>query len=990
MAESIERVAIDKSGTLRSFYDGCRDIIRGKLIGNFMTNSTLCKEQPICLLINGRTAECQNLLEMMKFDCELRLSIYLKLVPVNGIASLIDYPRRIDQHTRFIYFQYKTHTESCSDSFDMSQIPSFSKTFATHIITEINWGMNIIIVLQLAPDQAIKVDSILNQICMSLINDKRAMEMDQKEEDLCNNIISTTVYSNIDEFTKLNKLTDVYREIFKFKKVRHEHQRLNYILYPTKTLYPERTADNIKFLSIDLTVLESLEVYLLQLFNELKQLHIRLHCELPDLLKDKLEKELKIAHKSLQDIHEIHEQQLQQIRELVIEIRKGINIEISIDKLNQLYSQTTFNESIHKLTRKLEKLESKSKLIEDLSKNRFEYCNVANLGIEDRLEESQIQDILIGNDSSKAVFLSNDRLRDHDHSGWNEIYSEMIEENRKNRQLRLIYADFTYSTYNLKKMTIALSKDMTINQTISNSQLSENDVKGKTYCPTISSSSTKKYINILLFGESGVGKSTFINAFANYLYFQTLDQAQQEKPIVIIPVSFTMTINDIFDEKIIKFGDIDSNENHNNLGQSVTQKCQCYVFDISQDKKLCIIDTPGFGDTRGDNQDNLNMEEIFSFLHNIPYLNGICLLFKPEILELHPYFYSCFTQLFDYFGENIRDYIIFCFTNARSTFFAPGNTRTLLKTFFDSFPIKNIPFEKNNTFCFDSEAFRYLVALQNSIEFDPNERNELEQSWLRSVIESKRFRNFLCNQHSYRKNIQWQSIKHARFQIKNMIRPILETLRNHLRNIILYNSNSCIKLQATHTKQSTMICYAYNRHPKNYGDIWIMPDHLHYSPDMCTSGEQKPIKYTLNYEFLNQTLDESIKELKSEHDNLYVTCAKFSYFLMKTSSNSKENPFLSDINRIIHEEKYICRTQTMNDLNRQLLNRLEELKIKYEEYLHTIKSSSDDLTLSGIYNLIKSTYKISMIKIQLNAINKYQQTLVLNNQHEVFIDKTCS
>ncbi|CAF4448275.1 unnamed protein product [Rotaria sp. Silwood2] len=566
----------------------------------------------------------------------------------------------------------------------------------------------------------------------------------------------------------------------------------------------------------------------------------------------------------------------------------------------------------------------------------------------------------------------------------------MIEENRKNRQLRLIYADFTYSTYNLKKMTIALSKDMTINQTISNSQLSENDVKGKTHCPTISSSSTKKYINILLFGESGVGKSTFINAFANYLYFQTLDQAQQEKPIVIIPVSFTMTINDIFDEKIIKFGDIDSNENHNNLGQSVTQKCQCYVFDISQDKKLCIIDTPGFGDTRGDNQDNLNMEEIFSFLHNIPYLNGICLLFKPEILELHPYFYSCFTQLFDYFGENIRDYIIFCFTNARSTFFAPGNTRTLLKTFFDSFPIKNIPFEKNNTFCFDSEAFRYLVALQNSIEFDPNERNEFEQSWLRSVIESKRFRNFLCNQHSYRKNIQWQSIKHAQFQIKNMIRPILETLRNHLRNIILYNSNSCIKLQATHTKQSTMICYAYNRHPKNYGAIWIMPDHLHYSPDMCTSGEQKPIKYTLNYEFLNQKVDESIKELKSEHDNLYVTCAKFSYFLMKTSSNSKENPFLSDINRIIHEEKYICRTQTMNDLNRQLLNRLEELKIKYEEYLHTIKSSSDDLTLSGIYNLIKSTYKISMIKIQLNAINKYQQTLVLNNQHEVFIDKTCS
>ncbi|CAF5166727.1 unnamed protein product, partial [Rotaria sp. Silwood1] len=168
-----------------------------------------------------------------------------------------------------------------------------------------------------------------------------------------------------------------------------------------------------------------------------------------------------------------------------------------------------------------------------------------------------------------------------------------------------------------------------------------------------------------------------------------------------------MTINDNFDEKIIKFGDIDSNENYNDIGQSVTQKCKSYVFNISNEKKLCIIDTPGFGDTRGNKQDNLNMEEIFSFLHNIPYLNGICLLFKPEIIELHPYFHSCCTQLFDYFGENIRDYFIFCFTNARSTFFAPGNTRTLLETFFDSFPIKNIPFKKMNTFCFDSEAFRY-------------------------------------------------------------------------------------------------------------------------------------------------------------------------------------------------------------------------------------------------------------------------------------------
>ncbi|CAF4093903.1 unnamed protein product [Rotaria sp. Silwood1] len=41
----------------------------------------------------------------------------------------------------------------------------------------------------------------------------------------------------------------------------------------------------------------------------------------------------------------------------------------------------------------------------------------------------------------------------------------------------------------------------------------------------VPSLSTSNFINILLLGESGVGKSTFINAFVNYLPFDTFERA---------------------------------------------------------------------------------------------------------------------------------------------------------------------------------------------------------------------------------------------------------------------------------------------------------------------------------------------------------------------------------------------------------------------------------------------------------------------------------
>jgi hypothetical protein len=173
----MERAALDQSGTLRSLYDGYRDTIQGKLSGDFTTNSIKCQEPPTCLLIGGRTAESQTLLQMIQIDPELRLNIYLKMIPTYGITSLIDYPQLIDANTRFLYFHYKTYIESCDDDFEEAQRKSLSKASATHIITKISYGINVIIVLQLPSQEAKEIDTILIKIQQSLINNKSAIEI---------------------------------------------------------------------------------------------------------------------------------------------------------------------------------------------------------------------------------------------------------------------------------------------------------------------------------------------------------------------------------------------------------------------------------------------------------------------------------------------------------------------------------------------------------------------------------------------------------------------------------------------------------------------------------------------------------------------------------------------------------------------------------------------------------------------------------------------
>lgn len=159
---------------------------------------------------------------------------------------------------------------------------------------------------------------------------------------------------------------------------------------------------------------------------------------------------------------------------------------------------------------------------------------------------------------------------------------------------------------------------------------------------------------------------------------------------------------------------------------------------------LKIIDTPGIADSRGVANDTSNLKHLLSFLSNYKELNAICILLKPNNARVGVVFKYCILELLTHLNKSASENILFLFTNSRGTFYKPGDTakplRKVLEEIRSKPPNVEIKFDQDNYFCFDSEPFRYLVAISepNNVIFDNSAQADFEKSWQRSVNECQR------------------------------------------------------------------------------------------------------------------------------------------------------------------------------------------------------------------------------------------------------------
>ena len=149
------------------------------------------------------------------------------------------------------------------------------------------------------------------------------------------------------------------------------------------------------------------------------------------------------------------------------------------------------------------------------------------------------------------------------------------------------------------------------------------------------------------------------------------------------------------------------------VGMSCTQKPTTYSFTVG-DKVINLIDTPGIGDTRGQDQDKQNFEKILHHLSHIEEIHAICILLKPNNAKMGVVFRFCIQELLAHLHRDAARNILFCFTNTRGTDYRPGDTLPVLKKLLRELGDTGLDATPNNWFCFVNILALSLPATPNN------------------------------------------------------------------------------------------------------------------------------------------------------------------------------------------------------------------------------------------------------------------------------------
>ena len=215
----------------------------------------------------------------------------------------------------------------------------------------------------------------------------------------------------------------------------------------------------------------------------------------------------------------------------------------------------------------------------------------------------------------------------------------------------------------------------------------------------------RKSSNFMVIGETGVGKSTWLHCFINYLQGIELEEKYRYY---------------LFDEK----KQIEELGNKKQIGDSVTDHPTLYNIKETKVSKnpIRLIDTAGFGDTRGNSYDDTITKDIRHLLtYEINDIHAICFIMKSTETRAHERLIDIFDKLFSLFGKDVIKNIIvvFTFSDFSNNFVA-----------LDTLKNKDLPFhtimgniDQKPYFQFNSLTYFDTNIKKQKYNFEENKKN---------------------------------------------------------------------------------------------------------------------------------------------------------------------------------------------------------------------------------------------------------------------------
>lgn len=169
-------------------------------------------------------------------------------------------------------------------------------------------------------------------------------------------------------------------------------------------------------------------------------------------------------------------------------------------------------------------------------------------------------------------------------------------------------------------------------------------------------------IVMVFMGESGSGKSTCINYFANFLTGSNFTETDKYSRMKTVIPSRTMPLVNLH------VADKPHSEaNINSSTQSQTQECITYRFQWFN-RAIHLVDTPGFNDTNI-SKDSANIKKILTKMSELSFVTAIIVTVNGTPCRLHTGLKSALAQLRSSLPDAVFKNVLFIFTNCTTETF---------------------------------------------------------------------------------------------------------------------------------------------------------------------------------------------------------------------------------------------------------------------------------------------------------------------------------